>query len=76
MNWLVQALSRFSIDPSLHTDILKVMVTFCGAGLFFLVVFTAQIFLIHQIEQSHFFRRRGPRLRMLRRLRPGRDRRP
>jgi hypothetical protein len=76
MNWLVQALSQFSIDTSLHTDIQNVMVTFCAAGLFFLVLFTAQIFLIHQIEQSHFFRPRGPRLRMFRRLRPGRDRRP
>jgi hypothetical protein len=45
-----EALCRHLIAT--NPDLLIVIALFCGAGLFFLVVFGAQILLIHQIERG------------------------
>jgi hypothetical protein len=48
---LVIALHRSCSDVQWSGDLLKVSAVFLGAGLFFFVLFSAQLFLIYQIEK-------------------------
>jgi hypothetical protein len=59
MIWLMQLRSWSSADTQLQADILKVLAVFGGAGLLIFILFAAQLFLIHRIEQRAR-RKRGP----------------
>lgn len=63
-----QATLWFFADVNLPAETSEVLAVFCGAGLFIVIVFGTQLFLIHQIEQGHL-RRPYPQLSMVRRFR-------
>jgi hypothetical protein len=52
-----QMLGQLFADMHLPADLLKVLGVFLAASLFFVVVFSAQLCLIFQIEQGHLLRR-------------------
>ena len=57
MNSVAQVVSQFAAEH-LQADMLKAVSVLCGAGVLMLILFAAQLFLIYQIEQGRFHRRR------------------
>jgi len=55
---IVIAFYRSCSDLQWPADLLHVSDVLLAAGLFISAVFAAQLFLIHQIERGHLFRRR------------------
>ena len=51
MNQFVHVISGLAAAGPLHTDILKVLAVFGGAGTLFLALFSLQLLLIHHVEQ-------------------------
>ena len=50
-------LSRLCADIHLSADLLKVLLVFLAVGVFFIVLFSARLLLIYQIERADLARR-------------------
>jgi hypothetical protein len=50
-------LIRLCANMHLSADLLKVLLVFLAVGVFFVVLFSAQLFLIYLIERAHLTRR-------------------
>jgi hypothetical protein len=57
MTPFIHPLFRLCGAIQLPADALKALAVFFCAGLFIFIVFSAQLFLMDQIEQRHLFRR-------------------